>query len=102
MAQSQSSGQQHVQFVGVPQRNTPAVDIHTGLLEIPWFQFLVELWTRVADPTVYTVASLPTTPVRGDRAYVTDALAPVFLQKVNAGGTVVCPVFFNGTDWVAG
>lgn len=48
----------------------------------------------------YTVATLPT-GVTGDVAYVTDALAPSFLVTIVGGGTVVTPVFFNGTNWVA-
>lgn len=47
----------------------------------------------------YTVATLPA-GVQGDRAYVTDALAPVFLAIVAGGGAVVAPVFYNGTNWV--
>lgn len=48
----------------------------------------------------YTVATLPT-GVRWDIAYVTDALAPTFLTTVVWWGAVVCPVFYNGTNWVA-
>ena len=48
----------------------------------------------------YTVATLPT-GTQGDNAYVTDALAPTFLATVVGGGSVVCPVFYNGTNWVA-
>lgn len=48
----------------------------------------------------YTVATLPTGTI-GDRAYVTDALAPTFLTAVVGGGAVVCPVFYDGTNWVA-
>jgi hypothetical protein len=50
----------------------------------------------------YTVATLPAAGTAGRRAYVTDALAPMFLVAVAAGGLVVCPVFDNGTAWVAG
>ena len=50
----------------------------------------------------YTVAKLPTTVTKGTRCYVTDATAPTFLGALTGGGTVVCPVFFNGTAWVAG
>jgi hypothetical protein len=50
----------------------------------------------------YTVATLPAAGTAGRRAYVTDALAPMFLVAVAAGGSVVCPVFDNGTAWVAG
>jgi hypothetical protein len=48
----------------------------------------------------YTVATLPA-GVQGDIAYVTDALTPGFLVAVVGGGTVVSPVFYNGTNWVA-
>lgn len=48
----------------------------------------------------YTVATLPT-GVRGDMAYVTDAVAPTYLGALTGGGTVVCPVFYDGTRWVS-
>lgn len=47
----------------------------------------------------YTVATLPS-GTQGDTAFVTDALAPTFLATIVGGGTVVTPVFFNGTAWV--
>jgi len=49
----------------------------------------------------YTVASLPTGVV-GARAYVTNALAPVYGSTVVAGGAVTIPVFYNGTNWIVG
>lgn len=49
----------------------------------------------------YTVATLPAGTV-GQRAYVTDATAPTFLGALTGGGAVVCPVFYNGSAWVAG
>jgi len=49
----------------------------------------------------YTVAGLPAGTV-GQRAYVTNALAPVFLSTVVGGGAVTCPVFYNGTNWIVG
>lgn len=63
--------------------------------------------TRVDAPTLrtdtaYTVATLPAAGTAGRRAYVTDATAPVFLGALTGGGAVVCPVFDNGTAWVAG
>jgi len=48
----------------------------------------------------YTVSTLPT-GVQGATAYVTDALSPTYLAIISGGGTVVTPVFFNGTNWVA-
>jgi hypothetical protein len=63
--------------------------------------------TRVDAPTLrtdtaYTVATLPAAGTAGRRAYVTDALAPTFLGAMTGGGAVICPVFDNGTAWVAG
>jgi len=52
--------------------------------------------------TVYTVATLPTTGVvTGSYATVSDATAPTYLGTLTGGGSVVCPVFYNGTAWVA-
>ena len=39
--------------------------------------------------------------VLGDMAYVTDATAPTYLTTIVGGGAVVCPDFFDGTNWVA-
>jgi hypothetical protein len=51
-----------------------------------------------------TVAALPAASAanKGERRHVTDALAPVFLATVAAGGAIVTPVFSNGTVWVVG
>ena len=49
----------------------------------------------------YTVATLPAAGTAGRRAYVTDATAPTYLGALIGGGTVVCPVFDNGTAWVS-
>jgi len=51
---------------------------------------------------IYTVATLPTTGVvTGTYATVSDALAPTYMVTVAGGGSVVTPVFYNGTSWVA-
>ena len=47
----------------------------------------------------FTVATLPAA-VQGDKAFVTDALAPAYLVAVASGGAVVTEVFHNGTAWV--
>lgn len=47
----------------------------------------------------YTVATLPAGTV-GDRAYVTDALAPAYGVAVAGGGAVTIPVFYNGAAWI--
>lgn len=48
----------------------------------------------------YTVATLPT-GVEGAMAYVTDATAPTYLGTLTGGGSVKCPVFYNGSAWVS-
>ena len=50
----------------------------------------------------YLVAALPSGVPAGTRAYVTDATAPTFLGALTGGGAVTCPVFYNGSAWVAG
>jgi hypothetical protein len=50
----------------------------------------------------FTVATLPAAGTQGRKAWVTDATAPTFLGTLIGGGAVVCPVFDNGTAWVAG
>jgi len=51
---------------------------------------------------MYTVATLPAGAAakQGDIAYVTDAASPNYLAPVVGGGSVVTPVFYNGTAWV--
>lgn len=53
---------------------------------------------------IYTVATLPSAPGDGYRAYVTDALTPAFLGAVVGGGAVHTPVYYNsGTSaWTVG
>lgn len=48
----------------------------------------------------FTVATLPT-PSGTAYATVTDATAPTYLGALTGGGSVVCPVFYNGTAWVS-
>jgi len=48
----------------------------------------------------FTVATLPT-PTGTAYATVTDALAPSYLVTVVGGGSIVCPVFYNGSVWVS-
>ena len=48
----------------------------------------------------YTVATLPAGTV-GDRAYVTNAVAPTYNGALTGGGTVIIPVFRNAAVWVS-
>ena len=52
----------------------------------------------------YTVSTLPaaSSALKGARAFVTDATSPTFLGALTGGGSVVCPVFCNGSASVAG
>lgn len=54
--------------------------------------------------TVYTVATLPSAVTSGTsaRAFVSDALAPVFGATVAGAGAVPTPVYSNGTVWKVG
>jgi hypothetical protein len=54
--------------------------------------------------TNYTVLGLPFASVAGTgaRAFVTDALAPVFGSVVATGGAVAVPVYSDGTNWRVG
>jgi hypothetical protein len=54
--------------------------------------------------TNYTVATLPFASVagKGARAFVTDALAPVFGATVVTGGAVAVPVYSVGINWKVG
>lgn len=55
-----------------------------------------------SQPKEYLVSALPTPTGSDSRfAIVTDALAPSYMVAIVGGGTVVCPVFYNGSTWVA-
>jgi hypothetical protein len=62
---------------------------------------LGNLKSNTVSSNGFTVATLPAGSV-GMRAYVTDATSPTFLGTLTGGGTVTCPVFYNGSAWVAG
>ena len=49
-----------------------------------------------------TIAGLPSSPIKGQSGFVTDAAACNFNSAVTGGGANNCPVVFNGTSWVAG
>lgn len=57
----------------------------------------------VTDPDdlqVYTVANLPSAHVRYRRAWVSDgAAAPVFSAAPTGGGSLLLPVYDDGTTW---
>jgi hypothetical protein len=48
-------------------------------------------------------ASLPASPVAGQRAMINNSpAAPAFLSAATGGGSTTVPVFFNGTAWLVG
>lgn len=51
----------------------------------------------------YTVSTLPaaSTAGVGAMAYVTDATSPTYNGALTGGGTVIVPVFSNGSSWAA-
>jgi hypothetical protein len=57
-----------------------------------------------AKMTSYTVSALPAaaTVGAGARAFVTDALTPVFGSAVTGGGAVGVPVYSDGSTWLVG
>jgi hypothetical protein len=60
--------------------------------------------TGVVKSTVYTVATLPSASASGSgaRAFVSNALAPIFGATVVTGGAVAVPVYSDGTNWKVG
>lgn len=57
---------------------------------------------KSVNAITYTVSTLPTPTGTASRfAIVTDATAPTYLGTLTGGGSVVCPVFYNGTSWVS-
>lgn len=50
----------------------------------------------------FTVSSLPTVSTQGDRAWVTDESGSGFGNTATGGGSLILPVFFDGTNWIVG
>jgi hypothetical protein len=64
-----------------------------------WVDSGASRFDGVVNLAAYTVGTLPT-GTRGDKAYVTDALAPTYGAAAVGGGAVIIPVFHNGTTWI--
>ena len=60
----------------------------------------------LAPAVIYSVAGTPlpaaSSALKGARAVVSDATTPLYLTAYTGGGTIVCPVFCNGSAWVTG
>jgi hypothetical protein len=90
------AGGQGTGITGITSNSGSGSWVHTGQLTTTG---------PVKTSSGYTVATLPTatTALTGARAYVTDAAAtPAFLGTATGGGSIVAPVFCNGTGWVYG
>lgn len=69
-------------------------------LNFPSKTVLGDYTINTTDDIIYTVSTLPSATLN-DMAIVSDALAPVYLGALTGGGTVVTPVWYNGTIWVS-
>jgi hypothetical protein len=72
-----------------------------AVTEATSLQQTTALIAAAVAPLVTTVAALPASTA-GARAFVTNALAPVFAAAVAGGGAVVVPVYHDGTIWRVG
>jgi len=77
--------------------NTPIV---ATILNFPNKTLAGDYTIDVTPNSTYTVGTLPS-GVLNDKAIVTDATAPTYLGVLVGGGTVVTPVWHNGTIWVS-
>jgi hypothetical protein len=69
-------------------------------INFPAKTILGDYTVNTTPNTTYTVATLPTA-VLNDMAIVSDATSPTYLGALTGGGSVVCPVWYNGTAWVS-
>lgn len=96
----------------MPGAATPMVEPGTGNPSSAWFNLFLKLFLRTGGPKgipttaattqVLTVTTLPTVSLTSARAFVNDALAPVFGVEVVQGGTSLVPVYFDGRRWRVG
>jgi hypothetical protein len=63
---------------------------------------VVAAYIRTAPTTVSNLAVIDPSPALGDRALLIDAKSCAFGVAVSGGGSTTCPVYYNGTSWVAG
>ena len=63
--------------------------------------YSIKTETVKGEVLIYLVANLPTPTQAGFYATVSDATSPTYLGTLTGGGTIKCPVFYNGTTWVS-
>jgi hypothetical protein len=73
---------------------------YLGSTLLSFWQYNGYEWVEIKPNRGYLVSELPTGSI-GDTAYVTDADSPTYLGSLTGGGSTVCPVFHNGTEWVS-
>jgi len=82
--------------------NDGGITFYTSGAVTPGWTANTNITATFYKTNVYTVATLPTTGVvSGTYATVSDALAPSYLVTIVGGGSIVTPVFYNGSVWVA-
>lgn len=79
---------------------TPLIPLIDTTLNFPAQTVIGDYTIDVTSDTLYTVGTLPS-GVLNDKAIVTDATAPTYLGVLVGGGSVVTPVWHNGTIWVS-
>ena len=72
----------------------------SGTETLPFTATISEM--AAAPAPIMTVAELPATAPPATRYFVSDATSPAFLAAPVGGGSVMAPVFFNGSEWVIG
>ncbi len=58
--------------------------------------------STIDTSNVYAFSNLPSTPSIGKRAFIDDADNPIFLSVAVGGGSIMSPVFWNGSNWIIG
>jgi hypothetical protein len=59
-------------------------------------------FVRTYATTYAGLTAADPSPVKGDRAYITDAMSCSFNKSVSGGGNANCPIIYDGMRWVAG
>lgn len=72
----------------------------SGSAATPTFRALTA--TDIPGTAAVAVASLPVSPIEGQRASVTDAMVAVFGATIVGGGSNHVPAYYNGTNWIVG
>jgi hypothetical protein len=86
-----------------PSGTTSATTIQSRLLTLTGGAAGITISNVISQTTTLVGdLSLIGSKVVGSRAFVTDALAPVFGSVVNGGGSTAVPVYYDGTDWRVG